>query len=103
MVEREISSGQAAAMRRHSPTWPALVLSAALCAIPAAVQAAPAPYSAPRNAFDQPDLGSYWSNPSLTPESRPAGFGDRLVYTPAEAAKIEGGAAKFAAAADRPT
>ena len=36
------------------------------------------------NALGQPDLGEYWTNASMTPESRPGAFGDRLVYTPQE-------------------
>jgi hypothetical protein len=114
MRKREIISDQPTGAARW---WPliasraalrrarrVLLLGAVLCATSQlAPAAAAATYSPPRNEFGQPDLGTYWANASLTPESRPAGFGDRLVYTPAEAAKIEGGAAKFAAAADRPT
>ena len=36
-----------------------------------------------------PILGAYWTNASLTPESRPAELGDRRVYTPAEVAQLE--------------
>ncbi len=51
---------------------------------------AQAPYKAPRLAFGQPDLQGVWSNASLTPLTRPAGLGDRLVYTDEEVAKLEG-------------
>jgi hypothetical protein len=70
-------------------------LGAALCAaplaLPVSLQAAStqAAYKAPRTSFGQPDLGEYWTNATLTPESRPMSFGDRAVYTPAEVAKLE--------------
>jgi len=41
-------------------------------------------YKAPRLSIGQPDLGGFWTNASLTPESRPASMGDRRVMTPAE-------------------
>ncbi|MDB5452332.1 MAG: hypothetical protein JWO33_910 [Caulobacteraceae bacterium] len=76
-----------------------LCLGTALCAAPLALAAATAAdkpataskagYKAPRNIFGQPDLGDAWSNATLTPESRPASLGDRLVYTPDEVKKLE--------------
>jgi hypothetical protein len=85
----------------------AIALAAGLCLAPLAVSAAdPAPssaYVAPKNALGQPDLSGYWTNASMTPESRAASFGDRAVYTPQEVAKLEGDASKFAAASNKPT
>ena len=80
-------------------------LYSAAMVLPVQTQAATvqAPYKAPRNGYGQPDLGTYWSNVSMTPESRPAAFGDRLAYTPEEVAKIEGDADKMAIAANLPT
>jgi len=76
----------------------ALVLGTALASgslpaqaqTPAAPAAAQAPYKAPRLAIGQPDLQGVWSNATLTPFSRPASFGERLVYTEQEVAKLEG-------------
>ncbi len=75
----------------------ALILGTALCAAPlAALTAHAAPsasaYKAPRNGYGQPDLGEYWSNASLTPETR-ANNVHAAVFTPAEVAKAEGAAA----------
>ena len=56
----------------------------------AAPAAADAPYKAPRLAIGQPDLQGVWSNASLTTLTRPAGLGDRLVYSDEEVAKLEG-------------
>jgi hypothetical protein len=57
--------------------------------------AAPAPaYTAPRNSVGQPDLTGYWSNATLTPESRPSKLGDRAVYTPEEVQKLESAVVK---------
>ena len=88
-----------------------LALGTALCAAPLLVPAMTqaqnpaggqaarqagggAAYVAPRNALGQPDLGDYWTNASMTQESRPGALGDRAVYTPEEVAKMEGAAAK---------
>jgi len=48
-----------------------------------------AAYKSPRTSFGQPDLGGTWSNASLTPESRPAAYGDRAIHTPQEVAELE--------------
>src|SRR5688572_20281128 len=77
-----------------------LALAAALCAAPLA--AADRPYKAPRNAFGQPDLSGVWTNVSLTDETRPRALGERLVYTEAEAARIEAAVAEEFATADQP-
>jgi hypothetical protein len=59
------------------------------CLAPAAVgQAAPAPYTAPRTSFGQPDIGGYWSNSTLTPMTRPAKV-KSATYTEEEVEKLE--------------
>ena len=65
--------------------------------------AAAADYKAPRTAYGQPDLQGVWSNATITPLTRPARFGDRLVLTPVEAAAIENANAELVARADAPT
>ncbi|MDB5497623.1 MAG: hypothetical protein JWP28_1654 [Phenylobacterium sp.] len=90
-----------------------LALGTALCAAPIAL-AGPAAqgkaaaakagaYTAPRNAFGQPDLTGFWSNATLTPEQRPAALGDRAVYTPQEVAKLEGAVVKEVEEGNKPT
>ncbi|CAN5256661.1 hypothetical protein BH11PSE2_BH11PSE2_18960 [soil metagenome] len=65
------------------------LLSQAADAKAPAAKAAVKAYKAPRTSFGQPDLGDYWSNASITSESRPGNLGDRLVYTPEEVKKLE--------------
>ncbi len=81
----------------------AIAFGAALCAsaaaAPLAAQAAQSAaskgaYRAPRNAWGQPDLGGFWTNVSMTPETRPAALGAKGAYTKDEVAKIESSAAK---------
>jgi hypothetical protein len=79
----------------------ALILALALTVAPAALapvaaQAQPkaAAYVVPKNAFGQPDLSGYWSNATLTPQTRRAEFGTRGVYTEQEVKKLEGNAAQ---------
>ncbi|MFC3078977.1 hypothetical protein ACFODL_12835 [Phenylobacterium terrae] len=89
----------------------ALILALGTClaaaplafALEAAAQPKASAYKAPRNAFGQPDLAGYWTNVSLTPETRPAALGEKKVYTEEEVAKIESAEAAEAAAADAPT
>ena len=50
-------------------------------------------WKAPRNGFGQPDLEGAWTNATMTPQTRPAQYGERRAMTPAEVAKIEGAAA----------
>ena len=64
--------------------------------------AAPA-YHAPRTVGGQPDLQGIWTNASLTTLERPSTYGERLVMTPAEVAKVEGEDAKAVAAGNAPT
>ena len=86
-----------------------LALGTAICAVPFVLsgpfqaKAAETAYQAPRNAFGQPDLGEYWSNASLTPESRPANYGNQAVYTPEQVAEMEKAVAKEAAEGNKPT
>ena len=68
-----------------------LALAGAACA---------ADYSAPRNGFGQPDLSGSWTNTTLTPQARPALYGQRRAQTPEEVKLLEGAvAAKDAASA----
>ena len=67
----------------------ALLLAAASTLIVAA-SAQAAGYKAPRNSDGTPDLGGAWTNATITPLERPAQYGDRLVLTAEEAAKLEG-------------
>jgi len=84
-------------------TWLA-VAALALAAAPAlaAPVAAPA-YQAPKNEYGQPDLQGVWTNATLTEFERPADYGDRLVMTPEEVAKVEGANAKAMAEGNAPT
>ena len=53
------------------------VFATAALTLPASLQAATAQstYKAPVNALGQPDLGEYWTNASMTPESRVGALG----------------------------
>jgi len=62
-----------------------LAMALAALAAPAFAQG----YKAPRTPLGQPDLQGTWSNATITPLTRPAKFGDRLVLTPQEAAALE--------------
>jgi hypothetical protein len=64
-----------------------------------AASAATAAYKAPRTGFGQPDLSGTWSNETATRMERPNEYGERLIMTPAEVAKIEAGRADTVAAA----
>lgn len=57
-------------------------------------QNVPSPYKGPRNAFGQPDLSGYWSNATLTPESRNPALGNRAVFTADEVTKQENAVVK---------
>lgn len=69
-------------------------LGAILFAAPLVTSAAQPPkaaaYKAPRNLYGQPDLEGFWSNATITPQARPAQYGDRLVQTPEEVKRLEG-------------
>jgi hypothetical protein len=95
-------------MRNLTVCLLASVMSAALVpAIALAAEAAKAPaastYKAPTNVFGQPDLQGVWTNASLTTLERPASYGERLVMTPAEVAKIEGANNEQIAKDNKPT
>jgi len=84
-----------------------LALGTALSALSSvAVSAYAAPsasaYAAPRNGFGQPDLGEYWSNASLTPETR-APTAHNAVFSPEEVKKVEGHAAEEFSEGNKPT
>lgn len=72
-----------------------LLLSTALSAgliaspLPAAETKAAAPWTMPRDTAGHPDMSGFWSNASLTPESRPAKLGQQSVYTPAQVKALE--------------
>jgi hypothetical protein len=93
---RNSTLGEGAMMVKGSARISALLMSAALVAwgvqAPAQAQKKEAPYAVPHTSFGQPDLEGYWSNASLTPESRAAGLGEQLVFTPEQVAKLEGAA-----------
>ena len=49
---------------------------------------APGSYTAPRNAFGQPDLEGVWTNDSITPLQRPAAWADKTTLTAAEVEQL---------------
>jgi len=51
-----------------------------------------ADYKPPRNELGQPDISGLWTNETLTRFERPPVYGDRLVLTEEEVAKMEGAA-----------
>jgi hypothetical protein len=69
----------------------------------AGASAAPAAYKAPRNGFGQPELSGTWTSESLTRMERPAEYGNRLILTPEEVAKLEGARAERVKAGSQPT
>jgi hypothetical protein len=85
-----------------------LALGTALCAssialIAPAQAASPAPFKAPIAGDGHPDLSGFWSNATITPERRPAKFGDRLVHTPAEVKALEGAVQAEVVEGNKPT
>ncbi|WP_309090909.1 hypothetical protein [Phenylobacterium sp.] len=60
-------------------------------------------YKAPRTAFGQPDLQGFWTNNTMTPLTRRAQFGDRLVYTPDEVKQMEAAAEQEVEEGNAPT
>ena len=79
-----------------------LALGTALCASSVAA-AAPAAFKAQVAGDGHPDLSGFWSNATITPERRPAKFGDRLVYTPAEVKGLEGAVQAEVVEGNKPT
>jgi hypothetical protein len=55
---------------------------------PAPRAASAKPYSAPRNAFGQPDLEGVWTNDSITPLQRPAEWASKTALTDAEVEQL---------------
>jgi hypothetical protein len=81
-----------------------VLIGAAAFALPLAASAGgPAAYHAPRNLYGQPDLEGNWTNATITPQVRPATYGERLVLTPAEARQLENRAAQTVEAGNRST
>ncbi|HEY6509592.1 MAG TPA: hypothetical protein VIY56_16335, partial [Vicinamibacterales bacterium] len=48
----------------------------------------PGTYTAPRNAFGQPDLEGVWTNDSITPLQRPAAWANKTTLTDAEVEQL---------------
>ena len=55
---------------------------------PGASASAGRPYTAPRNAFGQPDLEGVWTNDSITPLQRPAAWANKTSLTDAEVERL---------------
>ena len=55
---------------------------------PGASASAGRPYTAPRNAFGQPDLEGVWTNDSITPLQRPAAWANKTSLTEAEVERL---------------
>jgi len=60
-------------------------------------------YAVPRLVDGAPDFQGVWTNNTITPLTRPAEFGDKLVLSREEAAKLEQDVAQFAEQADQPS
>ena len=62
-----------------------------------------ADYQVPRTADGAPDLQGMWTNNTITPLSRPAELGDKLVLTAEEAFELEKRVADYTAERDQPS
>ncbi len=60
-------------------------------------------YKPARTTWGKPDLSGTWTNSTLTPEQRPAEYGDRLHLTREEVAKLEGASDALIELGNRPT
>ncbi len=55
-------------------------------------------YKVPKNDYGQPNISGVWSNATTTRFERPSEFGDQLILTEEQAAKLEGRAEAYRAA-----
>ena len=60
-------------------------------------------YQVPRTVDGAPDLQGMWTSNTITPLSRPAEFGDKLILTPEEAFELEKTVADYSAEQDAPS
>jgi hypothetical protein len=60
-------------------------------------------YKPTKNSWGQPDIGGVWSNATTTPVERPREFGDQLILSEEQAAKIQGAAESYREAGNVPT
>ena len=67
----------------------AALLAAIFVAAPVSAQTPASPYAPPKNSLGQPDLGGLWTNATRTEFERAASYGDRLVMTPEEVARLQ--------------
>jgi hypothetical protein len=63
-------------------------------------RASAAPYTAPRNAFGQPDLEGVWTNDSITPLQRPVAWAGKTVLTDAEVQQLRNASRQLEEAGD---
>ena len=81
-----------------------LLTCLALMSVPSLAWAAGKPaYVAPRTEYGQPDLQGAWDPSTITPFERRADFPNRLAFTEAEAAKVEGAVKKGNEQATKPS
>ena len=63
-------------------------------------RAATGAYTAPRNAFGQPDLEGVWTNDSITPLQRPAAWADKTTLTDDEVEQLKKASAQLEESGD---
>ncbi|MEX0617544.1 MAG: hypothetical protein WDZ76_02720 [Pseudohongiellaceae bacterium] len=80
-----------------------VVLALTLTGLSHGAIAQDADYQAPRTAFGSPDLQGMWTNNTITPLTRPAEFGEKLVLTREEAMQLEQAVRAFAEEQDQPS
>jgi hypothetical protein len=73
---------------------------AVLCVVPAMAESK---FKPKLNSWGHPDIGGVWSNATTTPFERPAEFGEQLILTEEQAAKIQGAAEDYRDAGNVPT
>jgi hypothetical protein len=79
------------------------LLSLAICLAAVPALALAADFTAPRNAWGQPDLTGVWTNATITRLERDPRLGDRLVLSEQEALRLEGVNAERSEKLSRPT